>query len=808
MNTLWQDLRYAFRSFLKTPSFAVVAIITLGLGIGANTAIFTVVNATLLRSLPYKEPDRLYHLWETRSQEEQKQREASYPDFLDWRQASSLDVAAYTGSRGVTLTGRGEAQRIASTGVSTNFFSVLGIEPMLGRAFLPEEEKPGAGRVVVLNYALWQRMFGGDEKIIGEPLTLNGQTYTVVGVLPQSFQFALRPGIEMWMPVEPGPMQLSRRYMHWIKVFARLKPKVTIEQAQTDLQTIGEQIAGQYADSHAGTNITLVPLREQIVGSVKPIMITLLIAVGLVLLIACANVANLLLARSASRQKEIAIRLALGANRWRLIRQLLTESLLLSIIGGSLGLFLALWGVEALVSAIPQMQLNSMPYLRGLKIDSAVLLFTFGLSILTGILFGIIPAWQSSKFDLHSTLKEGGKSSAASMRQNFRKALVVAEVALSLVLLIGAGLMLKSTVKLLQVDPGFNTENLLTFQANLLRPKYTDDEKIINTYRTLLERIESVPGVKGAGSIDVTPLLGGNTHSFYVEGTPQPSRGEAAEINVRTISAGYFNVMEVPVIDGREFTPRDDPRAPAVVIVNQTIAKRFFANENPIGKRLIFFGDNPTPYEIVGVVGDEKVNSPDTPTTGVVYFSFSQEPDTTIGFIARTTSDPNQLVKAIRSECQALDPDLSISGEMTIQNLIDNLPATFARRYPAYLIGLFAATALLLAVIGIYGVISYSVTQRTQEIGIRLALGAQRTDVVKLILGQGMNLVIIGIAIGLAGAFFATRFLESLLFGVSATDLATFFIVAATIVGVALVACLVPARRAAKTDPIIALRYE
>ena len=780
MHTLWQDLRYAYRSFLKTPSFVIVAIITLALGIGANTAIFTVVNATLLRNLPYTEPDKLVHLWENKSGEQniRSQREASYPDFLDWRQANSLDVAAYTGGRGVTLTGRGEAQRIASTGVSPNFFSVLGIEPMLGRTFLPEEEKPGAGRVVVLNYALWQRLFGGDEKIIGETLTLNGQAYTVVGILPQNFQFALRPGIEMWMPVEPSPAQLSRRYMHWVKVFGRLKPNVTVEQAQADLQTIGEQIAGQYADSHAGTTITIIPLREQIVGSVKPIMIALLAAVGLVLLIACANVANLLLARSAARQKEVAIRLALGANRWRLIRQLLTESVLLALIGGSLGLFLALWGVEALVAAIPQMQLNSMPYLRGLRVDNSILLFTFGLSVLTGILFGIIPALQSSKFDLHSTLKEGGKSSASTMRQNFRKALVVAEVALSLVLLIGAGLMLKSTIKLLQVDPGFNSENLLSFQVNLLRTKYNEDEKIVNTYQTLIDRIESVPGVKGAGSIDVTPLLGGNTSSFYVEGQPQPARGQATEINVRTISAGYFKVMEIPVIEGREFTHRDDARAPRAIIVNQTIAKKNFPNESPIGKRLIFFGDNPTPFEIVGLVGDEKVNSPDRPTTGVVYFAFSQEPDSTIGFLARTASDPTPLIKAIRSECQAIDPDIAISGETTIQNLIDNLPSTFARRYPAYLIGLFAATALLLAVVGIYGVISYSVTQRTPEIGIRLALGAQKTDVIKLILGQGLNLVGLGIAIGLAGAFFATRFLESLLFGVGTTDFATFFWVA------------------------------
>ncbi|MEW6127982.1 MAG: ABC transporter permease [Acidobacteriota bacterium] len=808
MYTLWQDLRYAIRSFLKTPGFALVAIVTLALGIGANTAIFTVVNATLLRGLPYKEPDKLFHLWETRSQGDYKQREASYPDFLDWRQARSLDVAAYTGSRGVTLTGRGEAQRIASTGVSANFFSVLGVDPMLGRTFLPEEEKPGVGRVVVLNYGLWQRLFGGDENIIGEKMTLNGQTYTVVGVMPQSFQFALRPGVEMWMPVEPGPAQLSRRYMHWVKVIARLKPNVTVEQAQADLQAIGEQIAGQFSDSHSGTTVSLISLREQIVGSVKPIMIALLAAVGLVLLIACANVANLLLARSASRQKEVAIRLALGANRARLIQQLLTESVLLALIGGTLGLFLAMWGVEALIAAIPQMQLNTMPYLRGLKIDNTILLFTVGLSIMTGILFGLVPALQSSKFDLQSTLKEGGKSSATHLRQNFRKALVIAEVALSLVLLIGAGLMLKSTLKLLQVDPGFNTENLLSFQVSLLQTKYSEAEKVTNFYQTLLEHIESVPGVKAAGSIDVTPFLGGNTHSFYVEGTPQPERGQSPEINVRTISPGYFNVMEIPVIEGREFTNNDNQRAPAVVVVNQTIAKRTFPNENPIGKRLIFFGDTPTPFEIVGIVGDEKVNSPDSPTTGVVYFPFLQESSTVIGFIARTTSDPNKLAQAIRSECQSLDPDLAVSGETTIQNILDSLPSTFARRYPAYLIGLFALTALLLAVIGIYGVISYSVTQRTQEIGIRLALGAQRLDVIKLILGQGVNLIGTGIVIGLVGAFFATRFLESLLFGVSATDFSTFFLVASIIAGVALVACLVPARRAAKTDPMVALRYE
>jgi putative ABC transport system permease protein len=808
MNMLWQDLRYGTRTLVKNPSFTLIAVITLALGIGANTAIFTVVNAALLRGLPYREPDRLVHLWEATPQKNFPRREASYPDFMDWRQSQAFEgVAAYTGG-GFTLAGRDATERIQGARGSANFFSVLGVEPLIGRAFNEGEDQPGAANVVMLAYGLWQRRFGGDSKIVGQTLALNGNPYTVIGVLPLGFQFAPRGGAEMWAPFVASEAQLSRRYMHGTNVIARLKPGVSAEQAAAEMRVTGDRIAQSHPESHTGTSIIFVPLHEEIVGGVRPILLALLGAVIFVLLIACANVANLSLTRAAARQKELAIRVALGASRWRVARQLLTESLMLAVIGGAAGLLLARWGVDALVAAIPETRLSAMPYLRDLALDGRIFAFTAGLSLLTGIIFGLAPAWQSGKQDLHETLKEGGRSSAGAARQRLRGALVVAEIALALMLLVGAGLLTQSLFRLLRANPGFNTENLWMVTAVLPAAKYAEDAKVAAFHQQYLARLEALPGVKSVATIGTLPLVGGNTTRFIVEGKTPPPPGQEIESNIRDVSAGYFRTMEIPLLRGRHFTERDNASAPTVVIVNQTLASRVFSNGEAVGRRLIFTGDDRTPIEIVGVVADEKVNGLDAKITPVVYYPFLQGPDRMTNLIVRANADPASLAGAIHREGMALEPDLSFFGGWTTDRLMENLPATFARRYPSMLIGVFAVIALALAAVGISGVIAFGVSQRTHEIGVRMALGAGRRDILKLVLGQGMKLMLAGIGLGAVAAIGLTRFLAGMLFGVSATDPLTFIIVAALLAGVAMLACWLPARRAAKVDPMIALRCE
>jgi putative ABC transport system permease protein len=817
MQTLWQDLRYGVRMLFKKPGFTLVAVITLALGIGANTAIFTVVNAALLRGLPYRDSERLVHLWETTPRKDFSQHEASYPDFLDWRENKVFEgVAAYAGGSGMTLTGRGTPERVPATLVSANFFSVLGVEAMRGRAFRPEEDQASAAPTVMLSYGLWQRLFGADPNIIGQSLTLDGRPYNVIGILPPSFQFALRGDSELWAAYEPTQAaaqlsQLTSRGPHGTKVIARLKPGVSFEQAQAEMHAVGRRIEQQHPDSHTGTTVILVPLQEQIVGAIKPVLLVLLGAVGFVLLIACANVANLLLARASARRKEVAIRAALGASRWRLMRQMLTESMLLALVGGAAGLLIAQWGVAVLVAAIPEFQLNTMPYLRGLSLDRGMLAFTGLLSLLTGLVFGLAPAWQASKLELQTVLKEGGRTAAGATRHRLRDVLVVTEIALALVLLVGAGLMMRSVWRLLEVNPGFRTENLLTMRISLPAAKYQAAAKAENFYRQLDSRLEALPGVKGSGLVSRVPLQGGFTTAFYPAGQPVPPRGQEIEGNLRYVSSGYFQTMGVPLIKGRYFTDQDNPTAPAALIVNQTLARRLFPNQAAVGQQLVFV-DRPT-IQIVGVVGDEKVNGLDAKITPVVYFPFlqganSQGPNTTATLMVRTASDPTNLAAAIQRESRTLESDLSIFAVSTMEQLITNAPSTFRRRYPAFLISIFAAVALVLASVGIYGLLSYSISQRTQEIGVRVALGAQASDVLRLVIGRGMRLTLIGVAVGLAGAYALTRWIENLLFEVKPTDPVTFGAVAVLLTLVALLACWIPARRATQVDPMVALRQE
>ncbi|HKO98502.1 MAG TPA: ABC transporter permease [Pyrinomonadaceae bacterium] len=807
MQRLLQDLRYAIRTMRKKPGFTLIAVMTMALGIGASTAIFTVVNAGLLRGLPYKSADNLYHVWESTPQKEFNQREFSYPDYQDYQQNQVFEgLAAYTGGGGI-LSGRGEPERVFAPSASSNFFSVLGVEPLLGRTFQPGEDKQGAPRVTVLTYGMWQRRFGGDPNVIGQSLNINGDNYTIVGVLPASFQFALRPA-DLWRPYQPTDNQLTRRYMHGTNLIGRLKPGVSAAQAQSELALIAKRIEQEHNQSHAGTGVKLIPLQEQFIGQVKPILLVLLAAVGFVLLIACANVASLLLTRSLSRQKEVAIRAALGANRWRVIRQLLTESVLLSLAGGVIGLLIAYWGVDALVATLPDSQLNALPFLKTLKIDSTILLFSIGLSLLTGIVFGLAPAIQSSRPDLNEVLKEGGRSTAGGARQRLRSVLVAAEIAMAVVLLVGAGLMMKSLLKLLQSNVGFNAQNVLTMTVAIPMAKYTDANQQIAFFDQLKDRVESLPGVTGAGTVNILPLQSGNTTRFYVDGDPVPVPGQEIEANVRTIDESYFQALGVPMLAGRPFDDRDKVGSQDVVIIGKTLADRVFQGRDPVGRKIAYNSSTGTPDLVIGVVGDVKITGLDEAVRPVIYYPFRQFPGPGTNLVVRTTGDPTSLAGAIRNESRLLEPEVAIFNVRPMEEVVSNSPAAFMRRFPALLIGIFAGVALLLASIGIYGVVSYSVSQQTHQIGVRMALGAQTSDILRMVLKQGLSLAVIGIGIGVVGAFGLMRLLRSLLFEVQATDVTTFAIVVGTLLVVAMLACYIPARRATKVDPLGALRYE
>lgn len=807
MHKLLQDLRYALRSLLKKPGFALIAIVTLALGIGASTAIFTVVDAALLRGLPYKSPEQLYHLWEKRPQQEFSQREFSYPDYQDYQQNGVFEgIAAYTGGGGI-MSGRDEPERIFSPSATANFFSLLGVEPVIGRTFQPGEDKPGSPRVAVLTHGMWQRRFGGDAGILGQSLTINGESYTVVGVLPASFQFALRRA-DLWVTYQPNEAQLTRRFMHGANVIGRLKPGVSVEQAQTELDIIAKRIEQEHNQSHAGTGIRLVPLQEQFVGNVKPILLVLLAAVGFVLLIACANVASLLVTRSLSRQKEVAIRSALGASRWRLVRQLLTESVLLSLVGGAAGLLIAYWGVGALVAVLPENQLNSLPFLKSLHIDTRILGFSFGLSLLTGMVFGLAPALQSSRLELNEVLKEGGRATSGGVRQRLRSALVMTEIALAVVLLVGAGLMMKSLLRLLQTNVGFNADNVLTMTIALPPSKYTEANRQISFHEQLKERVQALPGVRGTGTVNILPLQGGNTTRFLVEGDPVPPPGQETEANFRIVDETYFQTLGIPLMAGRMFDERDKADAPGVVIIGKTVADRIFAGRDPVGRRINYASIQGPPDMIVGVVGDVKIAGLDEAIRPVLYYPFRQSPSMFTNLVVRTSEDPAALAGAIRNETSNLEPDVALFGVREMNELITDSPAAFMRRFPALLIGIFAGVALLLASIGIYGVVSYSVSQQTHYIGVRMALGAQTSDILKMVLKQGLGVSMVGIAVGVVGALGLMRLLKSLLYEVETNDVGTFAIVVGTLFAVALLASYIPARRATKVDSLVALRYE
>ena len=810
METLLQDIRYGWRMMAKSPGFTIVAVLTLAIGIGANTAIFSVINAATFHALPYRDPERLVHLWETRPEHEFAQMEASHPNLLEWQASNHVfsGLAGYTGMN-FSLTGRGTPERIYGARVTSNFFDVLGVTPAIGRVFRPDEDRSGGERIALLSYGLWESHFGGDPQIVGQILTLNGETYTVVGILPREFQFAKRGQAQVWLPLNPNPGEAARRSFHWVNVIGRLRPDVTLAQAQAEMTRLAQRLAAEYPDTNTGGGVRVVPLHEEIVGPVQPVLFALLGAVGLVLLIACVNVANLLLARAKTRQKEIAVRLALGATRWRLLRQVLTECAILSLFGGALGLVWARWGVNLILARIPAQVMTQMPYLRGLSLNLGVLEFTLAISLLTGIVFGLIPAMQASRLNLQDELKEGTRTAGGTAQHRLRNGLMVSEVALSLVLLAGAGLLMKSLARLLQVNSGFETQNLLATEISAPASRYSDQRRNEVFSSHLLDRVGSIPGVRGAGLIDTTPLRGGGTTGFTVEGRPAPHPGQAPEANTRDVSPSYFSVMGIPLLRGRFFTEQDKSGSPLVLIINKTLADKLFPGQDAVGHRFVFTLDShPTAAEIVGVVGDEKLGSLDQRTTPVLYSSSFQSNDTNLTLVVRASADAASLTAAVRAEVANLDPSVLVNSAITLRTIIEDSPPVFMRRFPAMLVGVFAALAVLLSAIGIYGVLSCLVTQRTREIGVRMALGAQRGSILRLLLGEGMRLAALGIVIGLAVAVGAARLLAGLLFGVLPTDPSVLLAVTGLIALVAIVACSVPAHRATKVDPMVALRYE
>jgi putative ABC transport system permease protein len=804
MGNLIQDLRYAARTMLKQKGFTVVAVAALALGIGANTAIFTVVNAVVLRPLPYDDPDRLVWLWDTQPQ--LATAPASLPDFIDWRdQNQSFEyLAAYQSGNMFVDDGNG-AQDTKVGLVTPDLFSLFREKPLLGRTFTEEETQPGRFRVAVLSQNMWRRRFGSDPNVLGQTLQLSGFAYTIIGVIPAGFSFPDES--ELWRPLPIDPNKLDRG-PHYLRVIGRLKAGVALAQAQAEMSAIAARLAGQYPEKIAGHGIKLQLLSDVVIGDIKPALFVLLGAVGFVLLIACANVANLLLARAGARQREIAVRTALGASRSRIVRQLLTESVLLAVAGGSAGLLVAVWGVNPLVS----LSTETIPRVREIAIDARVACFTLLISLLTGVVFGLIPALQVSKPDLNDALKESGRTTAGLRRNRLRSLLVVSEIAASLVLLAGAGLMIKSFAKLNHVDPGFNPDKLLTMGVTLLRSKYPEDAKVAAFYSQLLERVAAAPGVKSAGAITELPLSGSNTSDYFtIEGRPAVAKEEQPLTECRTITPHYFDAMEIPLLKGRDFTENDTKQTPNVAVINEAFARRHFAEEDPIGHRIKLQGQFRDPLLIVGVVGNVRDFGLDEQPTPEAYLPYLQNPlsetyDRSLTIVVRTKSDPGTIAGALRADLFSLDKSLPVQKLKPMSEYLrDSLSR---RRFNMVLLSVFASVALLLAAVGIYGVISYGVAQRTHEIGIRVAIGAQARDILKLVIGQAMLLTLVGIAAGLASAFALTRLMESLLFGVSATDPLTFAMISVILTGVALGACFVPARRAMKVDPIVALRYE
>ncbi len=812
MQTLLQDLRFGARMLLRSPSYTFIAVLTLALGIGANTAIFSVVNTVLLRELPVAEPGRLMMVYEANLARGVDRGFVAPGNYLAWKSQQTVfeEIGAFT-TQSFTLARNDGAELLEGARVSANLFGLLRATPGLGRAFTSEEDRPGAERVVLLSHDLWRRRFGAAPDIVGQTVTLDDKPCAIVGVMPQKFDFP-SSGIDIWAPAaldtERGMDGMTGRML---QVIARLKPQATLDQARAEMGVITGRMAQANPGFNAGLSANIVPLREVVVSGWRRLLLILFGIVACVLLIACANVANLLLARAMTRTRETAIRMAMGASRLRIVRLLLVESLLLAGVGGLAGLLIGAWGVDALVA------LSSSDYLRAIEVglDANVVWFTLGLTLLTGLLFGLAPAFKASKPDLTESLKDGGRGATGGAR--LRAALVVSEIALSLLLLAGAGLMVRSFLRLQSVDAGYDPKNMLTLQLSLPEARYPEAQQVISFYQRLTERLTGLPGVESVAATHALPLGGqGGVRSFTVEGRPRQEQGKAPDVQYRMVSPGYFRTLKIPLIKGRDFTQQDEGQAPGVVIINREFQRRYFPDDDPVGKRITLGGYDNQWGEIVGVVGDVRHWWAGAEAEPEMYWAYSQSwlarsPTLSrfrrsLTLALRASGDPHSLVQDVKREVIVMDKGLPVSSVKTMEERMGSSRA--GARFNTLLLSLFATLALILAVVGLYGVISYSVAERTREIGVRVALGAQAGDVLRLVIGQGLKLTLVGVGIGLLASFGLTRLMKDMLFEVEPTDPLTFVAIAVLLTAAALLACYIPARRAAKVDPMVALRVE
>jgi macrolide transport system ATP-binding/permease protein len=809
MENILQDLRYELRTLIKSPRFTSIALITLVLGIAANVAIFTLVNATLIQPLPYRDASRLVEIYDTRAAEVFTQFEASYPDFIDWRAQQQVfdGLSAYSPNQ-VLLRGRGAPELLSSAVVSDNFFQTLGVQPVAGRDFRAGEDLAGTARTAMLSYSSWQRRFGGKE-VVGQVLNIDDEPNTIVGVLPEEFHFSPVGDPEVWLTLHAGGGMQQRRNLHWLSVVARLKPGASRESATAAMNLIAERLEKQYPQSNDKLRTAVVPLNEVIVGQIRPILLVLLGAVVLLLLIACANVANLLLARSVARRNEMAIRSALGASRVRLMGLVLTEGLMLSFSGAAVGVAVAHWTVKAFIAMIPEGRLDAMPYLKHLGVSPGVFLFAFLLALMAGVVFALAPALHVSGKDVQGALKDGSRSSHSGVWRRFASALVVGEVALAMVLLASSGLLVKSLYRLLNVNPGFDQHNLLGLGVALSQTRFPKDAEQLQAHEQLMERLRSIPGVKSVGSSSILPISnGGNTSNLRVVGVPSDTP-QGKEANSRDVDRTYFQTLGAQLLQGSWFSEADNPTGPQRVIVNKTLADQFMPGLDPLKQQIWFtYSDQEKPRQVIGVVRDIKEGPLDTPARPAIYTPMEARPRLFFNVAIRTATRPEALVTEVQGVIRQLDADAVIFQVQTMDDRIRRSPSAFLHRYPAVLAAVFAGLALLLGTIGLYGLVSYSVSQRTREIGIRMALGAQRENVLRLVLAQGIRLAVPGVVIGIAGAVASAYLLSSMLFNVSSADPFVLGAVSLLLAVVTLAASFFPARQATRVDPMVALRYE
>jgi putative ABC transport system permease protein len=808
MQTLWQDLRYGLRMIRQNPGFAAIAVLATALGIGATTTIFSSADATMLRPFSFPNQERLVMLFERNLDIGITRGSISPGNVIEWRaQSQTLQEVIVMRNRDFTMTGQEAPERYVSHGVSAAFFDALGVRPQLGRTFQRGEDEPGRAQVAVLKHSFWQKRFGGDPQVVGKQMLLDDQPFEIIGVMPKDFEFPFGGG-EMWTPfVFDEPMKQEHRN-HYLRVIALLKPGVTVTQASAELGNIAQRIQKQFPDGEAGHSAYAVALNDEYTRVAHNYVPVLIGSVLFVLLIACSNVANLMLARGATRQKEFAVRLSLGATRFRLMRQLLTESVMLSLAGGVLGLVLASWSIEAIANLIPYDMAKHIPGWNRLGVSYAVLAFTAAISILTGVLFGLLPAWQATQANLNETLKEGGGKGVLGKggRSRARNALVVAQLALSLILLIGAGLLVRSFIQFLRTDLGVKPDNVVTMQIALPRDKYTDEQQRRNFFQQLLQRVAALPGVANAGAVNLLPMSGGsNMSNFQIIGQPAFEKGKEPRTDYRIATPDYFAAIGTELRQGRLFNAQDDVQAPRVVLLNEAFAARYFRGQNPVGQRLKLGWAN-TPSEIIGVIANVMNDDMDDLAEPSIYLAFAQYPSSQMNLVVRAPGASTQLVPAVRRELAALDARLPLAEVKAMQQIVDE------RRSPKaammWVLVAFGFIALLMAAVGTYAVMAYSVAQRTHEFGVRLAMGAQTADILKLVLRRGLALAMLGLGLGLAGALAMTRALRQLLYGVSATDPWTFGGITLLLVAVALLACYIPARRATRVDPLVALRGE